>query len=173
MNKLTSSELNDIVEILKKLEPGEIPFDLFHQFARLYVTPIVEIVPLKKYAEEKITTVLLQRDKNDPIWPKMMHTPGTVVRALDKEGDLSDAFNRILKEELSNLKIIYGPKLVSYEFHQVKRGRELALVFFVEYTGCPINGKEVDVNKLPRNIVDTQLNFIKKAVSCFKKYKKL
>ncbi|MFZ2188798.1 MAG: hypothetical protein WAV73_04515 [Candidatus Moraniibacteriota bacterium] len=168
MNKISPAEINTVVEILKKLEPGVLPFELFHQFARLYVTPIIEIVPLKKREDGKITTILLERDKDDPVWPGMLHTPGTVARASDKEGDFSDAFGRILKGELGNLDLVHGPEFVAYEFHQVQRGRELALIFFVEYFGVPINGKEFEVGKLPENIVVTQLKFIKKAVDAFR-----
>lgn len=66
MSNISSEEITNIVKTLKKLSPGELPFDIFHQFARLYVTSIVEIVPFKKHNDGKITTILLQRDKNDP-----------------------------------------------------------------------------------------------------------
>jgi len=169
MSEIQSSEIETAVEILKKLKPGILPFELFHQIARLYVTPIIEIVPLKKHASGEITTILLKRDEDDPVWSGMMHTPGTVVRASDTEGTFKDAFNRILNDELGNLNIMQKPKLVGYEFHQVKRGRELALIFFVEYVDKSKCGTEVAVNKLPDNMVDTQLKFIKKAVEVFEK----
>ncbi len=169
MSKIETSEIDTVVKILKKLEPGLLPFELFHQIARLYVTPIIEIVPLKKTKSGEVTTILLQREKDDPVWPGMMHTPGTVVRASDTEGTFADAFNRILVNELCDLKIIHKPKLVGYEFHQVGRGRELALIFFVEYLKLSKCGKEFPIDALPDNIIDTQLEFIQKAVNLFEK----
>ena len=172
MVKISQAEINTVIKILKKIEPGFLPFDLFRQFARLYVTPIIEIVPLKKDRNEKITTILLPREKDDPDWPGMMHTPGTVLRASDKKGNLTNAFTRIIKDELHNLKIVHGPELVDYEFHQTKRGREFALIFFVEYSGSPKTGQEIIVDQLPRNTVKTQIKFIKKATEVFKTYLK-
>jgi len=169
MSNIQASEIKTAVEILEKLEPGVLPFELFHQIARLYVTPIIEIVPLKKHASGEITTILLQRDDDDPVWPGMMHTPGTVVRASDTEGTFVDAFARILEDELRGLEVAQNPQLVSYEFHQVQRGRELALVFFVEYVGQPKYGTEVSINELSDEVIDTQLEFIGKAVDIFKK----
>jgi hypothetical protein len=97
----------------------------------------------------------------------MVHTPGTVVRASDKAGNFSNAFTRVLKDELCDLEIVCGPEFVAYEFRQVRRGSELALVFFVEYRGVPIVGKEVAINNLPENIVENQPEFIKKAANVF------
>ena len=169
MGELKSSEIDTVVKILKKLEPGVLPFELFHQIARLYLTPIIEIVPLKKHKSGKITTILLKRDDDNPVWPGMMHTPGTVVRASDTEGTFVDAFARILVDELCDLEIVHDPKLVGYEFHQVKRGREVALIFFVEYLERSNCGAETAVDELPENMVDTQLKFIEKAVNLFEK----
>ena len=167
MNKISPAEIKIVVEILKKLEPGVLPFELFHQFARLYVSPIIDIVPLKKHKDGKITTILLERDKNDPHWPGMVHVPGTVVRTSDAVGSFSDAFGRVLKEELYDLEIVHGPEFVDYEFRQVRRGKELSLIFFVEYSGIPVAGKEVLIDALPQNIIDNQPEFIKKAVDAF------
>ena len=170
MDKITQSEINTAVDILKKLEPGFLPFEIFHQVARLYVTPIIEIVLLRKNEKGEICTIVLQREEDDPVWPGKVHTPGTVLRATDAEGDFADAFSRIIKKELGNLEIEFGPEFVSYEFHQVGRGREIALVFFVVYSGEAKCGTEVKVDALPDNIVDTQLKFIKKAVDAFQSY---
>jgi hypothetical protein len=167
MNKISAQEINDVVQILKKMEPGLLPFEVFHQIARLYVTSIIEVVPLRK-KDDQIVTLLLQRDKDDPVWPNMMHTPGTVVRASDESNTFKDAFSRILKDELCKIDLVSEPQFVDYEFHQVKRGKEMALVFYVEYRGKIKCGREVIVNQLPKNIVDTQLDFIKKAVNKFR-----
>ncbi len=167
---INDKELKTVVEILKKLEPGILPFDIFHQFARLYVTPIVEVVPLKKQVNGDITTILLRRDINDPVWPGMQHTSGTVIRASDKAGSFEDAFDRII-DELCGLEIEGKPQFVTYKLHKVDRGMEMAMIFFVEYNGKIKCGDEVNVNKLPKDIVKTQLEFINEAVNKFKKGK--
>jgi hypothetical protein len=53
MSEVSLSEIKTAVEILKKLEPGVLPFELFHQFARLYVSAIIDVVPLKNRKMEK------------------------------------------------------------------------------------------------------------------------
>lgn len=163
MPNITEQEINQVVETLKKLEPGYLPVEIFYQFARLYVTPIIELVPIRKDNKEGLKLLTLQRPANDPHWPGMLHTPGTVLRAND--GSINDALQRIQKKELGNINFVQDPTLVDYDFHTVNRGKEIALVFYAEYNEIPTNGLEINAKDLPENLVDTQINFINKAIS--------
>lgn len=76
---LSSSEIHDIAEKLKKLQPGFIPFELFCQFNRLKVTVTIEVVPLCLDPHGDINVVLFNRGPNDAWWPNLYHTPGTCL----------------------------------------------------------------------------------------------
>lgn len=169
MPEITEDEIEIATEILKKLEPGLLPFPIFLEVARLYVSCIVEIVPL--YNNNGNIQVLLQeREKEDPVWEGKLHTVGTVVRANDEDGNFKSAFDRILNKELQGARTLSEPVFVKSVFHQVARGRELALVFYVELATDEIShlGKLYDINKLPSKIVDTQIRFIQDAAEQFK-----
>ena len=65
--------------------------------------------------------------------PAGWHLPGTVLLATDKEGDYSSAFERILKGELYGaVRLKTEPELVSINFWESGRGRELEQLFFAE-----------------------------------------
>jgi hypothetical protein len=98
----------------------------------------------------------------------MYHTPGTVVRATDTDRDYKDAFKRILKGELSGVKTS-APVFIYSLLHKSKRGTESALIFWVEVLGKPKIGKFFRTKSLPKNIVDTQIEFIERCVNDFKK----
>lgn len=167
-NKITEAEIKTVVEILKKIEPGPLPFPIFLEVARLYVSCIIEIVPF--YNDNGNIQVLLQeREKEDPVWGGKLHTAGTVVRANDEEGSFISAFDRILNKELAGVAIKSEPTFVKTVFHQVARGRELALIFYVELATNEITqlGKLYDIEKLPAEIVDTQIQFIQDAAKQF------
>ncbi|EKE20015.1 MAG: hypothetical protein ACD_8C00067G0021 [uncultured bacterium] len=168
--KITEKEIQSVTEILKKLEPGLLPLPIFLEFARLYVSCIIEVVPF--YNDNGNIQVLLQeREAEDPIWGGKLHTAGTVVRANDKEGSFESAFDRILNKELQGISVKTEPVFIRPIFHQVARGRELALIFYVELATSEVShlGKLYDVDKLPSEIVETQIEFIKDAVNNFAK----
>jgi hypothetical protein len=165
---ITKQDITNIVKSLKKCKPGLLPLEIFLEIARLTVTPIIEIVPLRN-VPLGTEVLLVERDKNDPNWPGMLHTPGTVLRANDKEGAFEDAFGRILKGELGLSNFGGKPNLAGYIFHQVKRGRELGLVFWIEITtpNEPKIGRFYPYSNLPSNIIATQIPHIDLAVNHF------
>jgi hypothetical protein len=170
--ELLAEEINQAVKILERLQPGMLPPAIFLEIARLTVTPILEIVPLR-LTEDGVKVLLLKRDEDDPIWAGKLHTPGTIIRANDKENDFTDAFERILKKELSGTALVANPIYVERIFHEQKRGRELAEVYYVEIQGELLVGKLYDADNMPPGIVDTQIPFIENAVNKFKKDKQL
>ena len=96
MNELLNSKEQEILKrLLRELEPGQLPLDIFLEVAKLTVTPILEVVPLR-LKSDKVQVLLFEREKSDPIWGGKLHTPGTIIRASDRGGNLEDAFKRVL-----------------------------------------------------------------------------
>lgn len=164
---MTDLEIKTTTDLLKKLEPGILPFPIFNEVSRIFVASIVEIVPLKK-ENGTIQVFLVRRDTDDPFWPSMRHTPGTVLRASDKKGDMSDAFRRILVNELGCSEEI-TPVFVDIRFSQSTRGSEFSAIFYVDSVGESKNGEWFDVNNLPSDLVKSQEELIKIAVNGFER----
>lgn len=151
--------------VLSKFRPGYLPYPLFEEISRLTVNSVVEIVPLRK-VDDKIQVLLTERDEDDPIYAGIVHTPGTVIRSTDQEGSYQSAFERIFNDELASVETS-EPQYLGSVFHQIKRGREDAKIFFVEVRGEPATGKFYDVDALPDNTMDSQIDFIRMAAKKF------
>lgn len=159
----------EVVEYLKTLNPGLLPREIFFQFARIFVTITVEIVPLRICKDGKVEVLFLEREKDDPYFAGLMHTPGTVVLATDEEGSFESAFERIRKNELDLMKWKKEPVFVETRFRQTPRGREVALVHWVEMEeGEPSIGEYFGENAFPQNIVDFHVDMINVAVKDFR-----
>lgn len=161
----------DRVELLKELEAGFLPYEVFVQIARLVVLSIIEFVPLKMNKNNEVEVLLLRREKNDPIWPGELHTPGTVVRPTDTEGNMYLAFERILQDELSGTQVS-APHYVGSSLHKSKRGMEQAQIYWIEVLREPKVGEFYGMNNLPAELMESQRKFISQAVSSFTSYKK-
>lgn len=168
----TPEEIAAAAKTLSKLRPGILPESIFLETTRLTVSSIVEIVPLRKI-DNRVQVLLTQRDANDPNWPGMLHIPGTVVRPTDEEGSYITAFSRIIEDELSSVQLSGEPQYVCSVLHKVARGMEDAKVFYIEVTGEPIQGVFYDVDALPDNIIDTQIDYIHSAVKNFVEQRQL
>lgn len=160
---LTPTELQTLAQLLSKLEPGLLPFPVFHAITRLVATPIIEVVPLRFNADGEIEILLLRRDKNDPVWPNKLHVPGTVVRASDSNENFSEAFERILSGELSGV-TADQPTFVKNVIHHSGRGTEVSQIFWIEIVSRPSTGLFYNVKQLPADLVDSQLDFIPAAI---------
>lgn len=168
---LTESEINQTAELLARVPAGFLPFPIFRQVARLAVFSIVEVVPLR-VRDGKVEILLLKRgeEKQDwpELWPGILHTPGTVIRPTDELGSYNEAFRRILHDELHDLELAGEPEYVYNLLHHNKRGTESAQVFIVEVVGEPEVGAFYPADRLPNNIMLSQLDFIPTAVAAFK-----
>lgn len=167
---MLDNKIEALSKDLRELEPGFLPYPIFTQIARLTVNPILEIVPLRSY-KDKIQVLLLKRDDNDEFWPGEFHTPGTNFRATDEVGGILGPLRRICEEELQTSSQVVIPHFVNYYFRQVNRGKELAIVQWIELQES-IVGDYFDIENLPENIVHSQLDFIEEAVILFKDFKK-
>jgi hypothetical protein len=159
----TSEQITQAAKVLTQLQTGVVPLEIFHEITRLWVTSIVEVVPLR-IVDGKVQVLLLQRPDDDPNWPSMKHTPGTVLRATDVTEGIPSAISRIYNKELG-IEEWQEPQYVQPIFHQVNRGAEMAQVFYIDLTYQEVNGEWYDADALPKDIVDTQLSFIQAAVN--------
>jgi hypothetical protein len=160
---VSQAEIEQAVAIIKKLQKGNLPQDIFVAIAEKTVTPIVEIVPVRRNAEGKTEVLLTRRPDNDPIWPGMLHVPGTVVRASDGDLHNSEAFVRITQGELAGTPM--GKPVLAYSLlHASERGMEQSQVYWAEVTGQPLSGKFYPADDLPSEVVPSQLDFIPSAV---------
>lgn len=170
---LTNSEIKDVAEKLKKLQPGFLPFDIFYQFNRLKVTITIEVVPLCLDPSGEVMVVLFNRGPKDPWWPNLYHTPGACVI----DGDISDqdewglptkTFTRLKKDEFKDIQLINSPQFVGNLSHQTVRGPESVHVYIQEVEYESAKPYLFPVSQLPKNIVSHQINMIKKCAEVYK-----
>lgn len=159
---ITDGEIAEVSRLLGKLQPGFLPFDVFHQVTRLWVSSIVEFVPLRRTQDGRIEVLLLPRADDDPVFPGTLHTPGVVVLATDALGSYRDAFERLLRTELPGAKTS-EPVYVMNSFHSSGRGTESANIYWVEMQSEPTMGAFYDIEHLPGNLIPYQLGFIAQA----------
>lgn len=168
MNNPTEEDIHRAAAIIEQLpQTGLLPTDLFLAISRRWVNAIVELVPVR-HTSKKIEILLIRRPPDDPNWPNELHVPGTVLRATDLPRGVQSALERIRADELKLSAYDKTPTFVDFEFHQMKRGPELALVFYVDLTGIDMSvGVWTDSSELPNDIVEGQRNFIARACSAF------
>ena len=158
-------------ELLKGLEPGFLPFPIFEQVARLVALPIVEFIPLRRH-NDQTEVLLIARPDDDVLFPGLLHTPGTVVRATDifREGGTDWVpFERILHEELFDTEV-GPPHFFGSQLHASKRGAEQAQLYWVEVLAAPKIGEFYAVDQLPTGLIESQLIFINEAVKHFDRH---
>jgi hypothetical protein len=147
----------DVVEFLKRLEPGRYEYDLWKEMARLNTICTVELVPFRVTDDGKLQVLLTQRPKGD-IWEFLWHIPGSVMYATDKiehEHDYSDAFERIYGDggELGDgVQTIGTPTYVDSHRRKTLRGSEYSAITWVEVTGDTATGQSVDMDGFPGNV---------------------
>jgi hypothetical protein len=154
------------VSFLRSLVPGQLPSKVFHAVAGVTVTPIYEVVPVRRTTTNDVEVLLLERPADDPVWGGQLHTPGTVIRANDESGSFHSAVERI-RRELNGAAFDRDPVYVETRFHQVLRGRELALIHWATMVTDPGIGTWVPVVALPDRLVDSQREFILVAAQHF------
>lgn len=173
---LSDNEIKNIANKLKKLEPGFLPFDLFYQFNRLKVTITIEVIPLCFDLNNQVNVVLFNRGPDDPWWPNLYHTPGSCLT----DGDILDqdewglptrTFKRLKETEFGDIKLIDQPQFVNNLSHQTNCGPESVHVYIQEVDYQSAKNDLFPVDKLPKNMMDHQINMIKKCAQIFKNKK--
>jgi hypothetical protein len=164
--RLTEAELSVVVESLKKLNPGFLPYPLFQEMARLIALPIVDVVPVRKGRSGRIEALLTQRDSHDAFWPNMWHNPGSVVRATDEDSNYVDAARRVFRDELNVAQV---PELhfVTSFLHRTRRGTESTHVYWAELFDTPKTGTFFDVAELPATTIGSHIGLIQAAAKAY------
>lgn len=161
---MDQENLNAIASGLKKLPQGYIPEPIFNEVARIAALTAIEFVPLRKN-NNSIEVLLLRRASDDPFWPNMLHTPGTVLRASDMS--FEGAYSRLFKDELNSL-----PQPVKFFGNEVllnNRGRAIIFKNIIDVTGVSTSGEFYDIKTLPEDILVEHKVMIKEAVDIFNK----
>jgi hypothetical protein len=166
LGTLNTDEEQTLVQLLSRLSPGLLPYDIFTQVARLVALSIVEVVPLR-YFKGRIQVLMIPRDASDQFWSNQLHTPGTVVRPTDTS-ELESVFTRIFTDELQGTPV-GQPHFIGNRFRKSARGTEQAQIYWVEVQGEPVVGEFYDYDNLPDGRVRVQQEFIDVCVASFKK----
>jgi hypothetical protein len=164
-HKMNDTDIQQLTALLRKLEPGFLPFDIFIEIARLTVLPIIEFVPLRMQDGE-VEVLLLPRSNDDKFWPGQLHTPGTVIRATDTDEGTHMAFDRIIKDELKDTEL-GAPYYVGSSLNKSKRGMEQLQIFWVEVKGESQTGAFYKASELPELLMESQRGFIEQAVKSY------
>lgn len=154
-----NNTIQEAARLLSELEPGYIPEPLFSEMSRLVVRPAIELVPFKKGEDGSIKVLMIKRPPEDPFWPNELHVPGTVLLPSDT---IEEAFGRLSKKEVKSP--LENPKFVDFVLHQTRRGKELALVHWVEIDEEPQEGRFYDVSNLPEETIEHHRTVIETAL---------
>lgn len=151
------TELSQAVDYLKSLPAGRLPKEIFLQFARLMVVPVIELVPVRLGNDGTAEVLLVQRPADDPVWPSMWHVPGTVIRTTDKMdagNDYDQPLERLLgpEGELAGIKTVGKPVEIETERRRVARGDELAVIHYIEVQGEATAGRFFALDEYPANV---------------------
>jgi len=159
-HNFSEREFQFLKQMVQKMGPP-IPHKIFRLIAHRFVLTPVEAVVLRK-KDSKIQVLLIKRDPDDPDWGGQLHSPGTILRANDEDGkrSYSSALRRLEERELKT-KFSKPPILITPWFHRGNRGIENAMIFLCQIKGDPPVGKFYNIDSLPKNIIKSQVGFIK------------
>ena len=151
---MTVIEEQQLVTLLKKLEPGYFPIEIFWEFCRLCKLTVIELLPCFKDEDNNVKVLLTKRPDNDRFWPGKYHNPGCIVR----QGDtIESAIERVINEELSGVKIFGEPKFQGVKSVVSERGGHIQIYYSVllDSNNDELNrlGKLFDASKLTDNEV--------------------
>lgn len=150
---LERAEADQLVALLGKCTPGNLPPDVFEAVGRVSVYPAVELIPVRM-TERGVEVLLLQRPADDITWPSMMHTPGTILRPTDET--IEGAMARLVSEELQGTTILEAPRFLRYRMYNHTRGKGLGLEHIV-VVGESTDGEFYSVHDLPEALIAEQI----------------
>lgn len=129
---LAMADEKQLMQLLKKWKGGPLSDSLFTALAQMLPMPCVESIVLRN-VNGRTECLLTPRPENDPIWPGFIHSPGSVLRAMDfRRPDgvaVNGPFERVQEKEIMN-KFEYPPIFVGIHTHLGARGPEVLLIHF-------------------------------------------
>jgi hypothetical protein len=159
------NDLAAIPDLLARLEPGFLPPDVFDAIARLVVLPTYVVVPLF-LRQGALRVLLTRRDPDDAHYAGLLHPPGKIMLATDT--GTAAVYRRLMNSELPNISPLSAPVFVEAFFTLILRGRELAMVHFLEIADPGPDGESFDAGALPVDVIDTDLPRVIRAVEAFR-----
>ena len=136
-----------LVHLLQKVTAGYLAQPVFQEMLRINCLPSYEVVPIVK---DKVA--LLRRPHDDPFWPDMLHTPGTIVRSTDNMGTVK---KRVLTGELGVSQDL-EPTFAGNLFNTCVRGTNLAMVHWLDLDTSPKDAVLVSHEELNDAIIPDQ-----------------
>lgn len=161
-------DTSHIIENLSELKPGFLPQEVFEAIARLVVVPTFVIIPLFR-RDGKTRVLLTRRDDDDTHYANLLHPAGKIMLATDKS--LTTIFERLMKSELPDIIPVSPPVFVAPFFETITRGKEIALVHFLEIVDPKEGAETYDTANLPSDVISTDLPRIESAVTAFERLK--
>jgi ADP-ribose pyrophosphatase YjhB (NUDIX family) len=150
---LTLTQITACADLLKQLEPGFLPLEIFSQIARLTRIPTVDLIPVKQDGG-KLQIGLIQRPADDQWWPDQWHFPGTVLLSTDT---IDTALQRLRDQELQLIKSDLAI-FRHFSIHTSTRGAEVVLIHTAQ--NCQFGPDSpirwFAINELPANFVDSE-----------------
>ncbi|MDA8746666.1 hypothetical protein N9M66_00465 [Litoreibacter sp.] len=159
-----SSQNSELVRHLDVLVPGRLPEAVFEAVARFVVTPTFVLVPLFR-CHDSTRVILTRRDAGDSQYAGMLHPPGKILLATDK--DLEAVFARLVSTELRGLHIGSAPVFVTHFFDEITRGHEISMVHYLEVDDPNEKVQSYDPFALPKDVIQTDIPRIIAAVEAF------
>lgn len=159
-----SSQVSELVRYLETLTPGRLPEPIFEAVARLVVTPTFVVVPLFRRSNST-RVVLTRRDMGDTQYAGMLHPPGKILLATDK--DLEAVFARLAATELRDFDIRSAPIFVMHFFDQITRGHEISMVHYLEVEDPTEDVLSYDPFALPDDVIQNDIPRVIAAVEAF------
>ncbi len=161
-----SQDASHIVKNLSRLEPGHLPQDVFEAIARLVVVPTFVIIPLFR-RDGKTRVLLTRRDDDDTHYATLLHPPGKIMLATDES--LGGIFKRLMKSELPDITPASPPVYIGQFFETITRGKEIALVHFLEIVDPKAGAQTFEAANLPSDVISTDVPRIDRAVTAFER----
>lgn len=174
---VTEPKLKEAVGVLRAFRDhgdGYLPRELFDAISGISVTATVELVSFVK-RPSGLHVALTKREADDPFWPNMWHSPGSVIRPSDGAG-FNDTVERIHQKELGNIEIIDGPhpfKTTHRATEEVVRGPELSQYMWMTikdpemHDGHHFEGIIAPVEALPEPLMSHHHALIQDAIRAY------
>lgn len=160
-----------LAALLKRMPAKGMDRVVFTEIAKKIVITTVNLVILRRQ-NGKLQVFLKKRAGDDICWPGMWHIPGTAIRMTDKPGNpigIGDPMERLQKEEFG-ICLAREPILLEERFLSPgERGAEITKIYLGEMKGEPTNGRFHEISHLPKNMIRSQISWIRNAVKHFRR----
>lgn len=167
---ITDEEITTAAAILRKLDKGYIPREIFYEIAERMVLPTIELALLRQ-VEGRLEILLTQRPEDDRYWPGQWHIPGSIVRATDTPHTYESVFTRILDDELAGRVQFEGETVHAFTiFQTIARGAEVDQMYVAKASTeseAPEDGKFYPVDELPDALMDQYYDMLPRIIEAF------